>query len=210
MAANLLLIASDKPEKVLEILKTDPSRAKDQDESGYSLLHAAASYGHLTLLRELVSEYKVDVNLLDDDHETCLFVAETEAIARCLIEELHIDLSIRNNQGQSALERQKEEGDFPEVVQYLRSQTFGHSSIPSTESASPSEIPLTFTTVEGTDEAEAGVVDEDLKKRIDELVEGGDLQSEHSQQQFRELVADVVRTHVTDSGPDDRPRKARS
>ena len=41
---NLLLLAADRPDSVLEFLKDRPELAKTQDEHGYSLIHAAASY----------------------------------------------------------------------------------------------------------------------------------------------------------------------
>lgn len=62
-AQNPLLLAADNPEELLSVLQADPSLATQQDEHGYSLMHACASYNHLDILRALVNEYHVNINL---------------------------------------------------------------------------------------------------------------------------------------------------
>jgi len=95
-----------------------PSLASKQDEHGYSLLHAAASYNHVSLLRALVNELNVDVNLKDEDGETCLFVVETVEVAKCLVEELHINVKFRMMKARPAAEKIEQEEDFPEIAAY--------------------------------------------------------------------------------------------
>src|SRR3954453_12366083 len=123
--SNPFLLAAENSSNLLPLLRSNTSLASKQDEHGYSLLHAAASYNHIELLRSLVNEFQVDVNLKDEDGETCLFVTETVPIAQCLVEELHTDLEARNDEGMTAAQKIVQEGDFPDVAIYLQSISEG-------------------------------------------------------------------------------------
>ena len=121
---NPFLLAANTPSpdpRLLPLLRSKPDLASKQDPHGYSLLHAAASYNHLDLLRTLVTELRVDVNLIDEDGETCLYVAESLDVAKCLVEELSIDITIKNEEEMTALEKFESEEEFPEIADYLRS-----------------------------------------------------------------------------------------
>src|SRR4029077_8205308 len=116
---NPFILAADDPGALLTLLRSDPPLASIQDEHGYSLLHAAASYGHIDLLRALVREFSVNVNLTDEDGETCLFAAENLDIAKCLVEDLGIDPAIKNGVGSTAQDMLANDDSFPAVVAYL-------------------------------------------------------------------------------------------
>ncbi|KAH7160091.1 hypothetical protein B0J13DRAFT_120918 [Dactylonectria estremocensis] len=116
---NPFLLAADDHPTLLPLLRENPALASSQDEHGYSLVHAAASYNHLDLLRVLVREFHVDVNLKDEDDETPLFVVETEAAAQVLVEELGADIKHRGSEGLTAREKIEAEGDFPAIAVYL-------------------------------------------------------------------------------------------
>lgn len=98
----LLRQVPDQPETVVAALAATPDLAAAQDANGYSLLHAAASYNRLDLLRTLVRDHHVDVNIRDADAETPLFAAETLDAARCLVEELGADTTVRGDEGATA------------------------------------------------------------------------------------------------------------
>lgn len=55
------------------------------DDNTYTPLHAAASWGHVDILRYLVSKGG-DINITDEDGETPLFVVETVEMARLVLE----------------------------------------------------------------------------------------------------------------------------
>lgn len=198
---NPYLLACDNPSALLELLRANPSIASSQDESGYSLLHAAASYGHADLLRALVKDYNVDVNLLDEDGETCLFVTESPQIARCLVEELGVDYKRMNFEGFKAHEKMESDEEFPQVSAYLR-EVIGEPPASSTDSPvgplnAPPPIPDNMKVNIGTmseQEASAGEaeVDPEFKRRIDELAAREDFHSEATQAQLRELVMDAI------------------
>ncbi|KAB8072256.1 hypothetical protein BDV29DRAFT_4982 [Aspergillus leporis] len=205
---NPYLLACDNPSALLTLLRSNPSIASDQDEHGYSLLHAAASYNHIDLLRALVREFSVDVNLLDEDSETCLFVAETVEIAKCLIEELGIDYNKKNDEGLTAQETIETDGSFPEVAVYLR-QVMGLPPLPAQDQVAdslnpapplPPNLKVNLGTV-SEQEANAGTdqVDPEFKRRIDELAAREDFHSEATQAQLRELVMDAIRGSNVDT-----------
>lgn len=198
---NPYILAADNPTAVLTLLRADPSIASNQDEHGYSLLHAAASYGHIDLLRALVRDFHADVNLLDEDGETCLFVTESVDIAKCLVEELGVDVARKNDEGFTALESIEADGSFPAVAAYLR-QVMGLPEQPDTGADAalnpPPPLPPNIKVNLGTvseQEANAGAdeVDPEFKRRIDELAAREDFNSEATQAQLRELVMDAIR-----------------
>ncbi|KAL4930138.1 ankyrin repeat protein [Aspergillus undulatus] len=199
---NPYILAADNPSAVLALLRSDPSIASNQDEHGYSLLHAAASYGHIDLLRALVREFNVNVNLLDEDSETCLFVTERVDIAKCLVEELDIDHNQTNDEGLTARETIEADGSFPDVASYLR-QVAGipgeaTGSLSAGDALNPAPpLPPNLQVNLGTmseQEASAGLgeVDPEFKRRIDELAAREDFQSEASQNELRQLVMDAI------------------
>lgn len=207
MSPNPFLLAADNSATLLPLLRQDPSIASQQDEHGYSLLHAAASYNHIPLLRALVNEFEVDVNLKDEDGETCLFVTENVAVATCLVEELHLDTSIKNNDGLTAAEKIEEEGDFLEVASYLRHISGGVMSqagdlSPMGVQHHPPPLPPNVKVDVGTmaDQqinGESQEPDPEFKRRIEELASKDDFYSEERQSELRALITDAVRGVTT-------------
>lgn len=204
MAPNPYILAADNSPTLLPLLRSNPSLASGQDEHGYSLLHAAASYGHIDLLRCLVQEFKVNVNLTDEDGETCLFVTENPEVARCLVEELGVDTGIKNADGLVARESIEADGTFPLVSAYLRGDSGDASSssaVPGMEDLvreprAPPPLPPNVTVDVGTisEQANEGeVIDSELKRRIDELAARDNFHSEEGQRELRELITDAVR-----------------
>ncbi|KAI5808847.1 hypothetical protein DFH27DRAFT_242479 [Peziza echinospora] len=210
MARNNIWIAAadgDEP-AVLAFIAIDPSAVNSLDENGYTPLHAAASYSHDSLLRKLVLEHGGNANIQDFDGETPLFVTEKVEIARLLVEELHADPNHRNHANATAADVIEEDGEFPLVAAYLRSvesksqdasegSTSG-SSAPSFSHPLPSGVSVSVASAEEL--GEGLPVDEEFRRRIEELAARGDFDSEQSQQALRDLVAEAVQNHVV--GPD--------
>lgn len=201
MSNNPYLLAADSPSACIALLRENPSLALGQDEHGYSLIHAAASYNHLDLLRTLVSEFKVPVDLKDEDGETALFVVETVAAAKVLVEELKLDTTIVNDEGQTAREKIEAEEDYPEVAEYLRglegetsSSTTVNGTINGTTSADLPPAPEGLSVQIGTmNEAEdAGEPDPEFRRRIEELASREDFETVQGQAALRQLVEDAI------------------
>lgn len=197
---NPFLLAANTPEpdpRLLPILRSRPALASGQDAHGYSILHAAASYNHIDLLRALVNEFKVDVNLKDEDGETCLFVAETVDVAKCLVEELGIDITVKNEDEATALEKFESEEEFPEIADYLRSQVGG--GVTSGQSGAerlpplPPNVSINVNTQEEQEEVSGQEPDPEFRRRIEELAAKENFQTEEGQQELRELITDAVR-----------------
>lgn len=201
---NPYILAADNPTALLALLRDNQPIASCQDEHGYSLLHAASSYGHVELLRALVKDFNVDVNLTDEDGETCLFVAESLEVAKALVEELGVDYNKRNHEGMTACQSMASDDSFPQIAAYLKalsgdsSEVVVPSAVLQTDILNPppplpSNIQVNLGTV-SEQELNAGVddVDPEFKRRIDELAARDDFQSEATQSQLRELVLDAI------------------
>lgn len=208
MSTNNFLLAADNSPILLSRLRLDPTRAAEQDEHGYSLVHAAASYNHLDLLRTLICEFKVDVNIRDEDNESPLFVVETVEAAKVLVEELGADTSMTGTDGLTARQKIEAEGDYPAVAEYLKQVETGNINGEAHEnglSGATSAIPghslnlppvpeglsVTVATM-----AEADVTpdepDPEFKRRIEQLAQRADFHSVEGQAVLRQLVEDAI------------------
>ncbi|XDG10223.1 hypothetical protein ABKA04_009838 [Annulohypoxylon sp. FPYF3050] len=206
MSANPFLLAADNSPDLLPLLRENPALASEQDDHGYSLVHAAASYNHLDLLRTLIREFGVDVNLRDEDEETALFVVETVDAARLLVEELGADVAITGSDGYTARQRIAEEGEFPEVAEYLQSKetagdnaqaqnlTNGTNGNTNGLPPLPNGIQISDMSISAVAPVEEGdiEVDSELRRRIEQLAERDDFHTEAGQAELRRLVQDAV------------------
>lgn len=201
MAPNPYLLAADNPVALLALLREDPTLASGQDEHGYSLMHAAASYNHLDLLRALAREFNVPVDLKDEDGETALFVVESVDAACVLVEELGLDAKIKNDEGQTAAEKIEGEGDWPAVAEYLQGLD-GSSSVtngvPNGTASTGVELPpvpeglqVTMGTMDEA-AAEGQQPDPEFRRRIEELAAREDFQTPEGQAELRRLVEDAI------------------
>jgi uncharacterized protein len=216
---NPFLLAADNSPTLLPLLRSNPALASKQDDHGYSILHAAASYNHISLLRALVNELHVDVNLRDEDGETCLFVTETVDIAKCLVEELGIDQSIKNDEGLLAQETIEQDGSFPEVATYLKSipthtqdRLSNGAGSSGQGSQAPPPLPPNVTLNVGTMPEDGAEGDEqspdpEFRRRIEELASRDNFHTEDGQQELRDLITDAVRgVHAENNSRDVRRR----
>jgi hypothetical protein len=209
----LLNLIDTRPSTILTTLAQHPHLASASDAHSYSLVHASASYAQLAVLRALILTHAVPVNLLDEDGETALFVAETTDVARCLLEELGSDPSIRNSEGKTAEEKfLEEEGEAHEVYQYLKSvrtggQVVGGGAVETEGVHAPPPLPNGVNVEVGTmaEDAAGDAPDPEIRRRIEELAARDDFQSEEGQRQLRELVEEVV----TGMGTEDAGRSVR-
>lgn len=210
--SNPFVLAADNDPRLLPLLRSHPALASSQDAHGYSILHAAASYNHIDLLRQVVLDFHVDPNLKDEDGETALFVVETLQAAQVLVEELGIDMTIKNTDGLTAEQKILDDGDFLSVANFLREKraqrgTYTQGSGISTDLSptgpfnlsDPPQLPANLDVDVGTmyEESvlEGTAVNPEYRRRIEELATREDFQEEAGQRQLRELITDVVREH---------------
>lgn len=198
---NPFLLAADNSPALLPLLREKPQLASSQDEHGYSLVHAAASYNHLDLLRTLIQEFKVDVDLKDEDNETALFVVETVDAAHVLVEELGANIEHRGDSGYTARESIEEGAEFPAVVTYL-AQVEASKEVENIESTAAAVMPEVIApppeglsvTVGTMDEAQdlPAEVDPEFRRRIEELAQRDDFNTPQGQADLRKLVEDAI------------------
>ncbi|KAL1879686.1 hypothetical protein VTK73DRAFT_6861 [Phialemonium thermophilum] len=214
MAPNPYLLAADNSPALVPLLRESPSLASAQDEHGYSLVHAAASYNHLDLLRTLVCELNVPVDLKDEDGETALFVVETVDAAKVLVEELGLDPNVTNDEGLTAREKLEAEGEFPAVVQYLAGEVRPGNVTAATADAQAVELPPAPEGIQVTigtmaeQEATDGEVDPEFRRRIEELAAMENFDAPEGQAQLRQLVQDVLAGQGLSEERGVRPRQA--
>jgi hypothetical protein len=196
----LLNLIDTRPNSILTTLAQHPQLASAADTHGYSLVHAAVSYSQLNVLRELIQKYRVNVNILDEDGETPLFAAESADVARCLLEELGADASIRNAEGKTAEDKfLEEEGEVHDVYQYLKSvrtggQALSAAAVETQGIHPPPPLPNGVQVEVGTmaEDAAGDAPDPEIRRRIEELAARDDFQTEEGQRQLRDLVSEVV------------------
>ncbi|KAF5674309.1 ankyrin repeat-containing protein [Fusarium heterosporum] len=197
---NPFLLAADNNPALLPLLRENPTLASSQDEHGYSLVHAAASYNHLDLLRTLVREFGVDVDLKDEDDETALFVVETQDAAKVLVEELGANINHRGSEGLTAKEKIEAEQEFPDVAQYLLTVETKQMDDPATTAAAvmPEVIPpppegmkVTVGTMDETADIPEEI-DPEFRRRIEELAQRDDFNTPQGQTELRRLVEDAI------------------
>lgn len=206
---NQFLLAAENSPALLHLLQKSPHLASAQDDHGYSLVHAASSYNHVDLLRILVLQLKVNVDLKDEDDETALFVVETVEAARVLVEELSADLFHRGSEGLTAREKIESEGEFPEVARYLAS---AEAKRPNDKAKRPNDIIESAAmnaimeiirpppqgmklTVGIMDQVEEGEIDPEFRRRIEELAQRPDFDTPTGQADLRKLVENAIMNH---------------
>lgn len=209
---NPFILAADNNPNLLSLLRTNPVLASSQDEHGYSVLHAAASYNHLDLLRHLIDDFQVDPNIKDEDGETALFVVETVEVAKALVEDLRVDPTITNAEGLTAEEKIRAEGDYTIVADFLREirlrrapcvaandekQPVSLMDGPFNDNIHPPPLPpnvrMNISTI-NEENSDGGIaVDSEFRKRIEGLAAREDFEEEEGQRQLRELITDAVR-----------------
>ena len=227
---NIFVLAADgNTAELLPLLQADHSLASSHDSHGYSLLHAAASYGHESLVRQLVNDFHVDVNLKDEDGESPLFQVESVAIARVLVEDLQADARMVNDEAMTAADKIGAEGDWPLVAAYLRDVETATPSAVATGSSNtngvvypepngtrappplPPDVSITVGAIqEPGDDAAAEVVDPEFKRRIEHLAARDDFRGEAGQRELRNLITDAVRGHVTNDDDGERESRRRT
>ena len=154
-----------------------------------------------------MKDFQVNVNIKDEDAETPLFVVETVEAAQLLIEELGADSTVRNEEGMTAEEKIRTEGDFTTIAEFLKeSRLRGHlaadtisqdtSSV--SEEQRPPPLPPNIKMHMGTLEdegslGEASEADPDFRRRIEALAARDDFRGEEGQKQLRDLITDAIR-----------------
>lgn len=131
---NVWIAASDNRVDLVEkYLQSGSATANSPDVNGYTPVHAAASYGHRDLLNKLITEYNGDINIKDEDGDTPLHHVEDYDTCKFMIETLHADYKIKNNDGLMPVEVLLQNGDDNDkeslkMLTYLQNLEYGSGS----------------------------------------------------------------------------------
>ena len=161
------------------------------DRAGYTAIHAAASYGHLALLRFLIKDHNGDINIKDTEGDTPLHMCELVDVAREMIQELGADVSIKNKEGMTAAEAIREEGDFDDLADYLESVTPGIT--PANIDTSALEY-TEFREDEDRDEEEeeVAIIPPAAATRINEIMRLEEADGVNRDDELRSIVTDAI------------------
>ncbi|KAG8864872.1 hypothetical protein FRB96_003458 [Tulasnella sp. 330] len=176
---NIWVAAGDGDlERVKDLIEEEGLSPNVPDPNTYTPMHAAASYGQTDMLDYLISRGG-DVNVIDEDGETPLFVVETIATARHLVE-IGANADHRNHEGQRPSDNLEE--DFPEIANYLRSLS------PSFEA--PLQIvspPSQFLTERTTEHLSS-----ELMVQVQEIMERSECEGTDPDEELRRVVGDTL------------------
>lgn len=202
MVSNIWVAAADNQIEVVKQHLDAGASPNAKDPNGYTAIHAAASYGHIDLLRLLVQRGG-DVNVQDTEGDTPLHHVEDVALAKVLIE-LGADYNLKNNEGQTPGQYIDDEDEFPDLALYLKS--LAHDK--------PNELPEGLPvpgTIDGheikyTLENDVSVDDEERRKKIEEI-----LNSENPEEALRDLVTSAVREGLANyNGEEESSKRKRT
>lgn len=189
MVSNIWVAAADNDQELVKkYIESGDFNANIKDPNGYTPIHAAASYGHIELLRYLISKGG-DINIQDEEGDTPLHHVEEVSVAKTLVEEFKADFKIKNAEGQTPAQYIEEEDEFPELAKYLRSLTHDDPSssfidnLPAPGNAGGHQIRYTM-----EEDPEGGEIDEERRKKLEAVVN-----SENPEEALRELVTSAVR-----------------
>ncbi|CDO52659.1 hypothetical protein DV451_004438 [Geotrichum candidum] len=204
---NIWIAASDNDiDYVKSVIESGQHSPNDKDNNGYTPIHAAASYGHIELLKYLISKGG-NINVTDEDGDTPLHSVEDADVARILVEEFKADWKLKNSEGQTPLQKFEEEEDedeYPELIAYLK-QLSGVSSVSngvSTDSGAPQFVPKVEYQHMDVDQ---GPADQENRKKIEAI-----MQSENPEEGLQAFMEDIVRNQLgaqNDVDYDDHDRK---
>lgn len=193
---NIWIAASDGKENLVEQILSQGSGvdANIKDPNGYTPVHAAAAYGHRNLLRKLCTLYNGNINIKDNDGDTPLHHCEDVETAKVIVEDLCGDITLINEEGKTALQTFEEDGEFPELIQYMRAKCgipiSQDSSGIDTEQLAQFKDSIRFT-------LENDLADENdpeslsRRRKLEQILQG-----ENSEQELENYIRDIIRSQI--------------
>lgn len=198
---NIWVAAADnKLDVVKNFIESGKFSANSKDVNGYTPIHAAVSYGHLDLLDYLLSKGG-DINIQDTEGDSPLHHAEDVQVAKYLVEKLSANPKLKNNDGQTPLEYIEEDGEFPELIQYLTSLQADSVEVPLITDSLPKdgdvieghEIRYTYETQPNEISLMGSLSEEQRELKLREIAE-----SENPEELLRDLVKTAVHEHLSE------------
>lgn len=189
MVANIWVAAADNQVDIVKsYLDSGKFTPDSKDPNGYTAIHAAASYGHIDLLKLLINSGG-NINIQDNEGDSPLHHVEDLATAKIMVEELGADYKLKNNEGKTSAEYIEEDGEFPELAHYLRSLVHDEpqasglllEGLPSPGNLDGHQIRYTM-------EDDQGEISEERRKQLEEIAN-----SDNPEEALRRLVTSAVK-----------------
>lgn len=194
LAKNIWIAAGEGDlDRVKECVEQEGVSVTAADAFTYTPLHAAASYGHLDILRYLLSHPSAPsgaVNTTDSDGDTPLFVCESVEAAKCLVEEFHADASHKNNEGLTPAQ-QATENESEDVAAYLRSVTGEAADAPVDDEDDEGSI-QEDSGLNAEQEEHLEAATDQLMARVEEIMTRSEREGFDPEEELRTLVSDSV------------------
>ncbi|RDW22954.1 ankyrin repeat-containing domain protein [Yarrowia lipolytica] len=195
---NIWVAASDgQLDVVKNFIENDGLSPNAKDENGYTPVHAAASYGHMDLLRYLIDKGG-DINVTDEDGDTALHTVEELEVAKNLVEEFKADFKAKNSDGQTPFEKLQEEDEFPELIHYLAGLQGIVLDTP-TAVSDDKEMPDVKYSFENEADTEA---DPEKKKQIEEI-----MKSDNPEAGLQEFLRNAINEQQAEHGEEKRRKE---
>jgi hypothetical protein len=212
MSNNIWVAAADgKQEEVEKLISSGQYTPNSADPNGFTPIHAAASYGHLDLLRYLLNNGG-NADIQDSDGDTPLHHTESLEVARLLIGEFGANYRLKNKDGLNVKEYFIEEGEFPEIIQFFelleKTGDINAQQDPSTSPAGSLNLPNgqeikaflsdNIDAVTGNGEGNDANTPEmiERRKQVEAIFSNSDLTEEERDSQLRDYVMGVVSSNM--------------
>jgi uncharacterized protein len=131
-----------------------------------------------------------DINIKDTEGDTPLHMCELVEVAREMIEELGADVTIKNNEGLTAAEAIREDGDFDDLADYLESLT------PDIISGNIDTSALAYTEFreedDNDDDGIERILPADAASRIDEIMRLEEVDGINRDDELRSIVTEAI------------------
>lgn len=187
MVANIWVAAADNQVDIvqshLDLGKFTPN---SKDPNGYTPIHAAASYGHINLLKLLIQNGG-DINIQDNEGDSPLHHVEDLATATIMVEELKADYKLKNSEGQTPAEYIEEDGELPELAQYLRSLAHDQPQSASVLDSVPVPGEIDGHQIRYTMEENQGEFSSERRQQLEEI-----MKTENPDEALREFVTSAI------------------
>ncbi|WFD31631.1 hypothetical protein MSPP1_002670 [Malassezia sp. CBS 17886] len=189
--------------RVTELLEGDVATPTSKDPAGYTPVHAAASYGHLDMLRLLLTYEGVDAraaaNVADADGDTPLFFCEEVAAAQMLVE-FGAEAAHRNDDSLTAAENAVV-NEWDGVAAYLSSVTGdiaqSRSALLQSLGRDEDAEGAVARTVDGTDAgAELDSRVDGLMEKVEEVMREADADGTDPTERLQRVVGESVARQI--------------